>query len=60
MTRDLSKRPYTADERRVGLYLDRITNGDVGWGDDPIGFLLASHETMAADRAQRIKEGKMP
>jgi hypothetical protein len=41
--RDIQKRPYSVDERRVVDYLWERTNGQVGGGDDPIGFLIASH-----------------
>ena len=41
--RDLDTNPYTKDEIRVCEYLTEITNGAVGCGDNPIGFLIASH-----------------
>lgn len=44
--RDLDAHPYSADERRVGEFLDMLTNGDLGWGNDPIGFLLASYRVL--------------
>ena len=48
--RDLDERPYTADERRIGEFIDTLTNGDLGWGNDPIGFLLASYSALAEER----------
>lgn len=44
--RDLDVAPYTADEQRVVDYLKELTP-DIGAGDDPIGFLLASHAALA-------------
>jgi len=38
--RDLNKNPYSKDEARV---VDFLCEAGVGGGDDPIGFLLASH-----------------
>lgn len=39
--RDFDKKPYSTDEARVAEWLARL---GVGGGDDPIGFILASHE----------------
>lgn len=44
--RDFKARPYTPDEERVCDYLQRITASMVGCGDDPIGFLIASHAAL--------------
>ncbi len=60
MTRNLDTHPYTPDEKRVAVYIVRITEGNVGAGDDPIGWLIASHEMMALDRRQAILEGRVP
>lgn len=38
--RDIEARPYSSDEQRVAEWLCEHTQ--VGGGDDPIGFLLAS------------------
>lgn len=46
--RDLDKRPYSIDEKRVAEWW--ATKIGVGGGDDPIGCLIVSHECMAADR----------
>lgn len=45
--RDLDKQPYSFDERRVAQFLFDL---GVGGGDDPIGFILVSHATLAAER----------
>lgn len=34
---------YTEDQKRAAEYIGMATNQAVGGGDDPIGFLLASH-----------------
>lgn len=52
-TRDMEKNPYTPDEARVAKYLMDLTG--IGGGDDPIGFLLASHRILV-DRGQRARE----
>lgn len=38
--------PYSPDEQRVADWLVARTQGQVGAGDDPIGFVLASYEMM--------------
>lgn len=40
--RDFEAHPYDAQERRVAAFLTK-TAPDIGTGDDPIGFLLASY-----------------
>ena len=47
--RDFEATPYTKDERRVAEYIAGL---GVGGGDDPIGFILASHAALAAGQAQ--------
>lgn len=44
--RDMTANPYTPDEQRAVDYLIKITKGLVGAGDDPIGFLIASHNYL--------------
>lgn len=44
--RDFDTRPYSPDEQRVARWLADKTGA--GGGDDPIGFLIASHEALAA------------
>ena len=39
--------PYSEDEQRVCDYIQEITKGEVGCGDDPIGFLIASHRILS-------------
>ena len=46
--RDLVKCPYTHDEARVAEWL--VTHTGIGAGNDPIGFLLLSHQALAAQR----------
>jgi GTP-dependent phosphoenolpyruvate carboxykinase len=40
--------PYSADEQRVAAWLVNRMNNQVGAGDDPIGFVLASYELIQA------------
>lgn len=44
--RDLDKQPYSDDEQRVARYISDICG--IGGGDDPIGFLIASHKHLSA------------
>ena len=46
MHRDMKQNPYDEQEKRVADYLHEITEGQMGGGDDPIGFLIASHNTL--------------
>ena len=41
MARDFDQDPYDRSEHRVASWLAKT---GVGGGDDPIGFLIASHE----------------
>lgn len=43
---------YTADQKRVVDYTLKITEDQIGGGDDPVGFLIASHAALR----QRVKE----
>lgn len=53
--RDMAAKPYTPDEQRVVDYIISITDGKVGAGDDPIGFLIASHAyTMRERVAEKV------
>lgn len=45
--RDFDANPYSPDERRVAEFL---FEAGAGGGDDPIGFILASHRLMADQR----------
>ena len=40
----------TPDQQRVADHLNEITKGQIGAGDDPIGFLMASHSVLALQR----------
>ena len=52
--RNFEKNPYTDDEKRVCEYLQKISNNQIGCGDDPIGFLIASHNYLRLMR-QKLK-----
>lgn len=52
--RDFEANPYSPEEQRASDYIQHITNGQVGSGDDPIGFLIASHNFMI--RAKKTEE----
>lgn len=54
--RDIKSHPYSPDEQRVCDYIAAITKGQVGCGDDPIGFIIASHAALA----QQLKATKGP
>jgi hypothetical protein len=57
---------YSADEKRVSDFIQDLTKGAIGSGDDPIGFLLASYANLIAERrtmeqvaaAARVEERK--
>jgi hypothetical protein len=53
--RDMEKNPYSADEKRVAEYVVKLTG--VGAGNDPIGFLLASHAALLEDRDELVAHG---
>ena len=44
--RDFRVNPYSEDEKRVAAFIAKITDGAVGGGEDPIGFLIASHDAL--------------
>jgi hypothetical protein len=46
MDRDIKQNPYDEHEQQVADYLHEITGGNIGGGDDPVGFLIASHNTL--------------
>lgn len=49
--RDFATHPYSPDEERVAAWLrNRIP--DVGTGDDPIGFVLASYELLHMEKVR--------
>lgn len=47
--RDIDKEPYSPDEVRVAKFFFDLGTGG---GDDPIGFLIASHQVLAEERRQ--------
>ena len=47
--RDFDTTPYDRQERRVCDYLQSLMKGIVGCGDDPIGFLIASHMAVVRE-----------
>lgn len=53
--RDFDTQPYSADELRIVKYLTEIAP-DIGAGDDPIGFILASHAQLVHDRKDDREE----
>jgi mevalonate kinase len=53
MTRDIDKEPYNESEQRVANWLAKKTGA--GGGDDPIGFLIASHEMVVSQRNALVK-----
>lgn len=58
--RDLQTRPYSKEESRVVVYLHMVAP-DIGAGDDPIGFLLASHNWLMRERrGQREAKKNLP
>lgn len=64
--RDFASNPYSPDERRVADWLIKRTQGLVGTGDDPIGFVLASYElthnqkTLAVSALRKITTEPSP
>lgn len=50
--RDIVKEPYTKEEARVAEY---ICEYGIGGGDDPIGWLIASHRLIAAERREHLE-----
>lgn len=55
MDRDIVANPYRPDEQRVVDYL-RSLMPDIGAGDDPIGFLIASHQALSELRRHGDRE----
>lgn len=52
---DSKESPYTSDQQRVANYIAEATDQNVGGGEDPIGFLLASHAYQAGKLAMAVK-----
>ncbi len=47
MQRDIERDPYSKDEARIAEFL---CESGAGGGDDPVGFIIASHRYMAMER----------
>ena len=47
--RDLNEEPYSPKEAETAKYLSDLTG--LGGGDDPVGFLIASHREPVRQRA---------
>jgi Protein of unknown function (DUF551) len=56
--RDFDTKPYTPDERRVCEYLQQIVP-DIGCGDDPVGFIIASHAFPISSRWIKIENAPL-
>ena len=50
--RNFTTHPYSDDEKRIVNWIMQKTKGNVGGGDDPIGFIMASHDMINAERIQ--------
>lgn len=46
---EVFEKEYSSDEERVSDYIQEITNNQVGSGNDPIGFLIASHKHFVSE-----------
>mgnify|MGYP001603933974 CR=1 FL=1 len=59
--RDIETNPYDAQEQRVCDYLQKLAP-DIGCGNDPVGFLIASHAALTTDnkRYREAFERAMP
>ena len=47
--RDLDEKPYSPEEAKAAKYLMELTG--IGGGDDPVGFLIASHRELVRQGA---------
>jgi hypothetical protein len=54
--RDLKSYPYSTAERRVAAYLHSLADGLAGGGDDPIGALIAMHNSLSYDAKRRVEK----
>jgi hypothetical protein len=50
--RDFDKNPYSPDEEKVAKWLVERSGGNVGGGEDPIGFLMVSYDYLVHQRNQ--------
>lgn len=46
--RNFVQKPYSDDEKRVVQWFSNVAG--IGGGEDPIGFMIASHEMLARER----------
>lgn len=46
--------PYSIDEKRISDFIQEMTDGNVGSGVDPIGFIIASYKYLSGER-QRLE-----
>lgn len=46
--RNFVQKPYSDDEKRVAQWFSNVAG--IGGGEDPIGFMIASHEMLARER----------
>lgn len=46
--RNLDEKPYSPEESEAAKYLTDLTG--LGGGDDPVGFLIASHRDLVRQR----------
>ena len=58
-SRDFDDRPYSGDEKRIVEYL-HVLSPDIGGGDDPIGFLIASHQSLIRELLTQHQANKKP
>lgn len=57
--RDFAAQPYSKEEERVLVYLHNVAP-DIGGGDDPIGFLLSSHNWLMRERRGQRQASRNP
>lgn len=50
LARDFTISPYSDDEKRIVNWMNKIANGTIGGGDDPLGFFMASYEMLIGER----------
>jgi len=55
MARDFDENPYSKDEQRVADYIVEASKGNIGGGDDPIGYLMAAHAHFS-DLVKSLRE----
>jgi hypothetical protein len=54
--RDFDIHPYSKDEERVAEYLNGVAG--IGGGNDPIGFIMASHRFLSDFRKGHLEREK--